>query len=133
MPDALTQTIPPATLPVNVLKPAAKAGKPHKPPAAKRGKPAKPAKAGKPAPADKAAKLAPLAHRLETRWAAALAAHQEKVRRDFGTLHAALAAGKGKGAKLERLLGSKAKASGRLKDVRRAERALKEALASLKA
>jgi hypothetical protein len=78
-----------------------------------------------------AARPAALAATLETRWRAALAAHQRKVEQDFAALHKAIAGRKAKDAKLERILDQEPKASGRIKDVRRAERALKDALARL--
>jgi hypothetical protein len=130
MPDAQTMSLAPPA-PVNVLRRAAatKAARPAAKPRQAVRKPAASAKKvtpGKPA-------LAPLARKLEAQWAAALAAHQERVRRDFATLHKALA-GKPRGAaKLGRILAQKPRATGRLKDVRRAERALKDALDRLKA
>src|ERR1041385_9289449 len=93
MPDALTQTTTlPAPLTVTLLKPGipARAASPRtakprkaaasKPTAAKKGKGTKPTKV------DKAAKLAPLARKLETRWAASLPAPQEKAGPDFTPL-----------------------------------------------
>jgi hypothetical protein len=93
-------------------------------------------KAAKPRKATRVAKapgtLLPLVRQLETGWEAALAAHQERIRRDFATLRKAAATAK-PDPKLRRALGRTPKASGRLKDVRRAERTLKEALERLKA
>lgn len=93
-------------------------------------KPAKTAKKAKPA----APKLTALAQTLESGWEAALTAHQARIRRDFAALRKAVARARpADAAKLRRLLDRKPKASGRLKDVRRAERALKDALERLKA
>jgi hypothetical protein len=132
MPDAsLPET---TTLPPPEAAPAAPAPRPRTararsaPAKPRRAAAKKPAKSSKPAKAAKAApNLVQAARRLETDWDAALQAHARRVRRDFATLHRKLA-GRKADAKLERLLGRKPKARGRLKDLRKAERALRDAL-----